>query len=176
MRHSYTKRRNSEQNSAVEALRRAVELTPGGAIAQSTLALALDQSGQVDEAVKTYRATIEIDPNNGVALNNLAYLIAKQGGHLDEALEYAQRAAQAMPRSLEVKDTLGWIYLKKGMANQALAIFREIVLANAHAESFRNHLLMALEQRGDSVLAGELKAAIQAQNWSEVEQLLKRTQ
>ena len=71
-----------------------------------------------------------------------------------------------------VRDTLGWIYLKKGMADQALPLFREAVLRNVHNESFRNHLLMALELHGDSVLARQLRAAIQAQNWDEVEQLL----
>ena len=167
-----TYRRKGDLKSAADALRHATELAPGNAVAESALAVVLDQSGQTDAAAQSYRAAIQADPNNGIALNNLAYLIAEHGGDLNQALDYARRAVQAMPRLPDAKDTLGWIYLKKGMPHQAVPLFCDAVLRDVHRESFRNHLLMALELHGDSVLAGQLRAAIQAQNWDEVEQLL----
>ena len=43
---------------------------------------------------------------------------------LDQALTMAQRAVQAAPKSPEIADTLGWIYIKKNLSEEAIRIFR----------------------------------------------------
>jgi tetratricopeptide (TPR) repeat protein len=58
------------------------------------------------------------------AKNDLAYLIAKQGGDLERARRLAEEARAALPRSAEVADTMGYVYLKKGLADAAADQFK----------------------------------------------------
>jgi tetratricopeptide (TPR) repeat protein len=68
---------------------------------------------------------------------------------LDQALTYAQRAKQVMPNLSEVSDTLGWIYLKKNMSDNALDVFQALVNQKPDNSTYRYHLGMAFAQKGD---------------------------
>lgn len=155
-------RRMGEWATAVTYLRRAKELMPDNVIAGSTLALVLDGMGKVEEAGREYRAVLVRDSKNGVAMNNLAFLLSQSGGSLDEALTLAERAKQLLPDLAEVTDTLGWIYLKKNLPDQAIAAFDEIVQAKPDQSTYHFHLGMALAQKGDRfAAAAQLKQALQ---------------
>ena len=108
-----------------------------------------------------YEATLKLDPNNVVALNNLAFLIAENGGDLNDALTKAQHAKQLLPNLSEISDTLGWIYLKKNLYDSAIDIFKELVSKQPGQSTFHYHLGMALSQKGDRSRALEqLKDAL----------------
>jgi tetratricopeptide (TPR) repeat protein len=127
----------------------------------STLAIVLDAAARWNEAKQVYDATIKMDPTNGVALNNVAFLMAEHGGDLDQALTYAQKAKQLLPNLTEVSDTLGWIYLKKNLSDNAIDIFRDLVKQQPNASTYRYHLAMALYQKGDKPDAiQELQSAL----------------
>ena len=102
---------------------------------------------------QVYEATLKLDPNNGVALNNLAFLLAETGGNLDDALTKAQRAKQLLPSLYEISDTLGWIYLKKNLADQAIDIFKDLVVKEPNHSTYRYHLGIAYSQKGDKTQA-----------------------
>jgi Flp pilus assembly protein TadD len=102
-----------------------------------------------DIARKYYEQSIKVDPNNALALNNLAYLIAEGNGDLDTALTYATRAKQALPKYPEINDTLGWIYLKKNLTDNALDTFRDLVVQAPQNPVYHYHYAMALLQKGD---------------------------
>ncbi len=74
--------------------------------------------GDQEEALQRYRAAIAIDGSNVFALTGLAYTLASS--QPDEALKYAQQAAQLAPDSAMVEDTLGWIYYRKTVYGIAL--------------------------------------------------------
>ena len=94
-------------------------------------------------------------------MNNLAFVIAEQGGDLDLALTYAQRAKQKLPQSPEVADTLGWIYIKKRLTPNAIEIYNDLVAKQPANSTYRYHLGMALLQRGDKPQARkELETAL----------------
>ena len=87
--------------------------------------------------------------------------MVEHGGDLEDALSKAQRAKQLMPNMAEVSDTLGWIYLKKNIPEQAIDIFRELVQKVPKQSTFRYHLGMALYQKGDKTRAiKELQEAL----------------
>ena len=66
-----------------------------------------------------------------------------------------------MPDLAEVTDTLGWIYLKKYLTDNAIAAFDEIVRKQPVRSTYRYHLGMALAQKGDRVAAAaQLKEAL----------------
>jgi len=124
--------------------------------------LMLDSAGKKKEARSAYECALRIESENPVALNNLAYIIAESpGGDLDQALTFAQRANQKMPQASQIADTLGWIYLKKNLPDNALEIFRNNVTKSPDSATFRYHLGMALYQKGDKVHAKlELQTAL----------------
>jgi len=102
-----------------------------------------------DIARKDYETSIKLDPNNPIALNNLAYLITESNGDLDTALTYAERAKQRLPNHPEINDTLGWIYLKKNLSDNAIDTFRTLVSNSPQVPIYHYHYAMALMQKGD---------------------------
>jgi tetratricopeptide (TPR) repeat protein len=58
------------------------------------------------------------------AKNDLAFLLAKGGADLERAHRLAEEARSALPRSAEVADTMGYVYLKRGLAAAAAEQFR----------------------------------------------------
>jgi tetratricopeptide (TPR) repeat protein len=156
-----TYRRKGDLNGAVQALQKARETLPDNIVVLSTLALTLDGAGRRPEAKQVYEATLKLDPNNAVALNNLAYLLAESNGDLDDALTKAQRAKQLLPNLYEISDTLGWIYLKKNLADQAIDVFKDLVVKQPNHSTYHYHLGMAYAQKGDKSKAVEqLKEAL----------------
>ena len=156
-----TNRRKGDLNAAINALQKSREIMPENALVVSTLALTLDGAGRKQEARQAYEQALKLEPSNGVALNNLAFLIAENGGDLDQALTFAQKAKQYLPNLLEVSDTLGWIYLKKNLSDNAVQIFTDLVGKQPNHSTYRYHLGMALSQKGDSPRAmKELEQAL----------------
>jgi tetratricopeptide (TPR) repeat protein len=156
-----TLRRKGDLAGAVAQLQKARELMPDNAGVLSTLAMVLDSAGRWSEARQVYEANLKINPNDGIALNNLAFVIAEHGGDLDDALTKATRAKQIYPNLAEVSDTLGWIYLKKNLSDNAIDIFRDLVQKVPTVSTYRYHLGMALFQKGDKPRAlKELQEAL----------------
>jgi len=157
-----THRLSGNLPAAVDALQKARDILPNNAMVLNTLAVTLDTVGQKKEAKAVYENALRIESENPVALNNLAYIIAESaGGDLDQALTFAQRANQKLPQAVEIADTLGWIYLKKNLPDNALEIFRNNVSKAPKNSTYRYHLGMALYQKGDKVKAKqELQAAL----------------
>jgi Flp pilus assembly protein TadD len=160
-----TQRRKGDFNAAIVSFQAARQTLPEDARVLSSLALTLDGAGDWKHAKEAYQATNKLYPNNAVVLNNLAFGIAEHAEHgeeLDQALGMAQRAKQLLSTMPEVSDTLGWIYLKKNLPDNAIEIFRELVDKQPNQATFRYHLGMALSQKGDKARAlQELKKALE---------------
>lgn len=148
-----TQRRKGDLQAAVASFRKATELMPNQAQAFVVLALMLDQLKQFDQAVQVYEKVLQIEPDNPVALNNLAYLLTERGGDLDRALTLALRARQKLPQDPNIADTVGWIYIKKNLSDNAVEIFRDLVRKHPNNPTFHYHLGMALYQKGDRASA-----------------------
>jgi tetratricopeptide (TPR) repeat protein len=174
-----TYRRKGDLSNSIVALQKAREILPENSVVLSTLALVLDAAGRWSEARQVYEVVIKLDPNNGVALNNLAFLLSEHGGDLDDALTKAQRAKQLLPDLSEVQDTLGWIYLKKNLTDEAVETFQKLVAKVPAQAVFRYHLGMAYSQKGDKTRAlKELQDALKYNptrgDHDKIEQLITR--
>lgn len=77
--------------------------------------------GETEEAGRAYRRVLDLQPNFAPALNDLAWLLATEEGRVDEALGLASRAVEINPGSAAFNDTLGWIYVQKGVFLKALS-------------------------------------------------------
>jgi tetratricopeptide (TPR) repeat protein len=161
---AYTSKGDSA--SALGVLEKAARADPKSAPASLMLAHALIAAGRPGEASASYRRVIEVDPNNAMALNDLAYLMADSGDNLDQALAYAQRGLRYVKDpglGTSLMDTMGWVYLKKNMTDDAVQTFRDLVRSNPENATFHYHLGAALYQKGDRKKARtELEAALAA--------------
>lgn len=176
-----TYRRKGDDAGAVNMLQKAREQLPDNITVLSTLALTLDHASRWNEARQVYDACLKLNPNDGIALNNVAFLMAEHNGDLDEALTKATKAKQLLPNTAEVSDTLGWIYLKKSLSDNAIEIFKELVQKAPKQSTFRFHLGMAFNQKGDKPKAvQELTQALKynpsREERDRIQQLLTRLQ
>ena len=148
-----TYRRKGDLSNSIAALQKARQILPDNGVVLSHLGLVLDSAGRWSEARQVYEVVLKLDPNNGMVLNNLAFLLTEHGGDLDDALTKAQRAKQLLPDLSEVSDTLGWIYLKKNLTDNAIDIFKDLVNKVPLQAVYRYHLGMAYSQKGDKTRA-----------------------
>ncbi|MCZ6464027.1 MAG: tetratricopeptide repeat protein, partial [Proteobacteria bacterium] len=86
------------------------------------------------------------------AKNDLAYLLALDSVDLDRALRLGQEAQRALPRISQVADTLGFVYLKKGLHEPALEQFRYAVKLGSEHDGvqpvYHYHAGRALQELG----------------------------
>ncbi len=64
---------------------------------------------------------LEINPDHAMALNNLGYTWLEQGGRLQEAVEYLERAYAAAPNDHNIIDSLGWARYKQGLLTDEMS-------------------------------------------------------
>jgi tetratricopeptide (TPR) repeat protein len=178
MRLSDAWQKKGDNKSALEAARHAKELSPRDPVILSSLAMLLEAAGQKKEALEAYRAALEVDLKNAQALNNAAYLMAETGGDLYEALRYAQRAELLAPGVAQITDTIGWVKLKLGWTDDAVATFVRLVAGEPANVGYRTHLLAALEKSGaHSPKAAELMTVLKKdpdpENTEKIKAILK---
>jgi predicted Zn-dependent protease len=90
-------------------------------------------------------------------------MLADSGADLDQALTMAQRAQQQRPNDTNIADTLGWVYIKKNLADNAINILRDVVQKEPERATFRYHFGLALYQKGDKTQAKrELEYALKS--------------
>lgn len=156
-----TYRRKGDLTLAMDAFRRCSLAAPNDPTPLLQLGLLMEGTGRREQAQPIYEQILKIKPDHPVALNNLAYIKADQGVDLDQALTMAQRARQQQPSSLDFADTLGWIYIKKNLPEEAVNIFTDLVSRAPSNPTFHYHYGMALRQKGDKSSARrELDMAI----------------
>ena len=101
------------------------------------------------EAIGHYRAVLAIDSSNLMGLNNLAYALALTDP--DEALKYAQQAAELAPGNAAVQDTLGWVCYRKAIYSMATTHL-EAAVAKEPTPRRQFHLAMSYLKAGNREL------------------------
>jgi tetratricopeptide (TPR) repeat protein len=91
------------------------------------LGLLYEQKKRKKDAVAAYKKFIEHYADNFIGYNQLAWMYARDGEQLDEALKLAKKADELQPGNASVNDTLGWIYFQK---NEYLEAKRHLSIAN----------------------------------------------
>jgi len=141
--------RKGDVQESINSLEKAHQGQPNNTVLTTNLGMLYEMQSKSDMARKYYEMSLKADPNNPLALNNLAYLISQSNGDLDQALTYATRAKQRLPEHAEVNDTLGLIYIRKNLTDQAIDTFRTLVVKVPQNPTYHYHYAMALLQKGD---------------------------
>ncbi|MBM3777541.1 MAG: tetratricopeptide repeat protein [Acidimicrobiia bacterium] len=106
--------------------------------------------GDMPGAEAWYRRALEADRDAVVAANNLAWILADRGDSLDEALQLSRDAAARAPDDADVNDTLGWVYLRRGLPDLAIRPIRTAVEKVPTNPVYRYHLGLAYAKAGDT--------------------------
>jgi tetratricopeptide (TPR) repeat protein len=120
-------------------------------------------------AVDQYRRALELQPRDFVTLNNLAYLLADKADQPDEALPLAQQALELAPENADSAGTLGWIFYRKGLYQEARRYLEEAVNRDGgssqdNAVIRKYHLAMTYLKLGDQAKGRELMVRALKQN------------
>jgi tetratricopeptide (TPR) repeat protein len=147
------------QNRVDEAIASFQEAEKVGALptsGQQLLARLHNAAGHPAEAKALYEKVLTTRSDLPGAKNDLAWILASEGTDLERALSLAQEAQQAEPENAEIADTLGYVYLKKGLSDPALQQFKYAVELAARAANdvqverpeYHYHLGLALKALG----------------------------
>ena len=144
-----TLRAKGDSKGAIDYFRKAVDLNPTSPGPMTALAMVLEDHDQVQESRTLYEKILKVESDNVIALNNLAFIKAEEGTDIDGALTLATKAKQLAPNLDTISDTLGWIYIKKNLPDDAIRIFVELTRKDPGNAMYRYHLAQALIQKGD---------------------------
>jgi tetratricopeptide (TPR) repeat protein len=141
-------RQNKLEEARLAYDKRAQE-RPSDVAAHTMVARILYVQGKPAESRARFEKILSIDPRAAVASNNLAYMDAEAGTNLDVALNRAQTAKAALPDDPEINDTLGWVYVKRGLPALAYAPLEEAIQNDPKNPLYHYHLGMAYVRSGD---------------------------
>lgn len=108
------------------------------------------------KAREVYEHLVADFPDDAGCLNNLAYLAEITA--TPTSLDYARRAYAIAPQDANVNDTLGWILVRRGRAEEGLRYLREADTLQADSSVIKFHLgqaLAVLKQDAEAKLAVE---------------------
>jgi tetratricopeptide (TPR) repeat protein len=154
-------RRKGDLPESLRSLQRAGALVPGNASVITNMGMLYEAQHDPARARRAYEHALELLPDNPLALNNLALLMSSDASSLPKALEYALHARRLMPESMQIVDTVGWIYLQQNKPANAAEQFKTAVTASAANPEFHYHYAMALHRQGKTAdAARECRAAL----------------
>jgi len=122
-------------------------LRPDDAVAHYTLGVVHSQAGRPEQAIASYRRAAELDATAVAPRNNLAELLAERGD-LDAALAAAQEAFRIAGDNGYVLDTLGWLYLRKGLVERSISVLEDARAAAPELPEAQLHLALAYREAG----------------------------
>jgi len=112
-------RRDKRDEKAVEYYQKALQLAPANIGVRMKLGDLYLSRGQNKKALESYEKVLDQKSDFLPAMNNLAFLYSEENGDLDRALELANGVVRELPENPDAADTLGWIYVMKGVYSQA---------------------------------------------------------
>ena len=130
---------------------RAIELNPENADAHYWYAGLLNVTGRPAEAVAESERARELDPFSPLVVTNLgrAYYRARD---YDRAIGYLERAVAEDPKNSSALYVLGYVYLGKGMLEEARKVFEKLSASNKWlAAAPLGHTYGRLGRRADAL-------------------------
>jgi Flp pilus assembly protein TadD len=137
-------------------MKKAVSLSPRDARLRIYAGSFYADHGKYAEAEVEFRAALQLDPNNHSAMNSLGYYLAEQNKNLEEALKLVQRSLEGSPNNGYYLDSLGWVYFKLGILEEAERCLKLSIDANIPSAVPLEHLGDVYHKQGKSDLAKEV--------------------
>lgn len=159
-------------DKAIEQYTQLLEKNPDLITAHMMLGILMDAKGLYEEGAMHYRKALDTRPRYAPAANNLAWHLIQRTDQVDEALSWARVAREVLPENSAIMDTLGLIYLKKGLVDSAITEFRDSLEKSGDNPEVLLHLGQAYHSKGDygSAIATLKKLLTLDQNQDRIQQ------
>ncbi len=118
-----------EFDLAIESFEKALALEPGNTLALLALASVFAIEDRVDEAVWNYQKVLDQEPSNAIALRELSGLFFEER-EFEKGIELLEPRYHDGNLDSGGKLALGRLYYRADREDEALAIFKELLLAN----------------------------------------------
>ncbi|HON15228.1 MAG TPA: tetratricopeptide repeat protein [Spirochaetota bacterium] len=133
---------NSERyDEALSLLDEILKQYPDDITSLNMKGYALEKTGKIKESIAIYSLIIRNNKKNLNSMNSAAYLMAKNGGDLDSALKLANYVHLMDNKNPAYKDTLGYIYMKKGDLKKAEDLFFEAYRDIPFNKELQEHIM-----------------------------------
>jgi len=116
------------QAKAEENLRKVIAIDPVNEAANLNLGLLMAEQGKMAEAEKALKTTIQVNPKQAVAAYNLSVITASRS--MNEAVDYARIAAEAMPEEPKYAYTLAYYQNENNQKNEAVKTLQKLLKSN----------------------------------------------
>ena len=137
------------RDKAIEQYNRLLEKEPNLVVPHVMLGILMDARGLHDEAAQHYQKALDMNPRHAPAANNLAYHLIQRTDKVDQALSWARVAREVLPEDPAIMDTLGLVYLKKGLVDSAIIEFQDSLEQSNNNPVVLLHLGQAYYTKGD---------------------------
>jgi tetratricopeptide (TPR) repeat protein len=114
---------NGQQENAIADLDAAIAIRANDPLAYFNRGYVRFSTKDYERALNDYSAAINLDPTMAVAYNNRCLVRALTGRDLQQAYLDCAKARDLTPNSIDVHDTLGFVYLKTGHPDLALEAY-----------------------------------------------------
>jgi tetratricopeptide (TPR) repeat protein len=135
-------------SSAIEHMRRALQINKSYPEAFNNLGLALREVGLPDEAIHSFRKALAFRPDCAETLNNLG-LALREAGQPNEAVLALQKALNLRADYPEALNNLGLVLRDEGLWEEAALAFRRALHFRPDYTEALNNLGLALHDRGE---------------------------
>lgn len=92
-------------------------------VGRRTLASLYTGQDRGAEAIDLYEEMLAERPDDAWLQNDLAYLLVRENRDLDRGLDLARTAVASLPESAQAADTLGYVYMAKGLVDASVRQF-----------------------------------------------------
>lgn len=105
----------------------------------SALAYISWESGDVEKSIEYYEKALSLEPESVTAMNGLGYVLACENKDLPRALTLCRKAVE-YSQSAACLDSLGWVYFKLGLNDDAKKYLGEASEKNPNNSIIQEHL------------------------------------
>ncbi len=161
--HAQTLRNQKNYSASATQLQKAVDLFPSDINLRLSLSQAYQHLGKYEQAKNELEQVLAQEPNNKNAKTELVNIQIRRGNALMNRKKYAEAAAvfesiPASEKTLDMHNTIGYLYLMQGEHLKALATF-ETVLSKQSKNAVAYQNLLSLESQLDVILSKAREAA-----------------
>lgn len=98
------------------------------------------EQDDVSRCLDFYEKSLERDPDNISSLNGLGYVLACQDRDLTKALSLCKQAVKLSPTSAACLDSLGWVYYKMGLYDDAMQYLQKAEQIDGESTEIADHI------------------------------------
>jgi len=143
-------------DSAIAILKQGLKVDVNNVNLRYRLGIVYDLDGLKSLSIEEMKTIIQLDPEHANAMNYLGYTYAEMGENLDEAERLVKEALKYRPEDGFFTDSLGWVYYKKGLIDQAVVLLEKAVGLEPNDPVILEHLGDAYLKANDKTKALEL--------------------